>query len=247
MGSLKTALFGFVLCLAGLEISAAHAQYAQCTALLENQLGRSQQTFTGNGYDLREACDDALKQCQSEIQWRSYRGDYGSYRCNLPQVGPTPIPGPIPNPNPYPYPGRASCEAALKTQYGSVVQNFYGQGADRREACHQARYQCQQELIRYQQHGRYAVCEITRSSDGGYNPYPGPTPYPNPGPGPGRLFTQLCRVGLYDYTRLLQTFEGTGQAYDAETARRNACDEAQRQCGQYRYGQTMCRQLDSRF
>ena len=139
MGSLKTALIGFVLCLGGLHIATANAQYAQCNALLENQLGRPQQTFTGNGYDLREACDDALKQCQSELQWRQYRGDYGSYRCNLPQVGPTPIPGPIPNP--YPYPGRATCEAALKTQHGGIIQNFYGEGVDRREACHQARYQ----------------------------------------------------------------------------------------------------------
>jgi len=235
---MKTKLMLSVFFLSLMGFSGA-SQAHECTAQLENSLGRPLESFTGQGWDEHSACDEAYRHCSEAMQWYQYRGDYHDhYRCNVRTGHYTPAPTPTPYPPYPPYPGpggNTTCEASLRTQNGALLQIFYGQSYERGEACHEARRACQEELNYRQRSGQNprAYCEISRVGDngGGYNP--------------PRAVTVQCRSGLFDnYGRQLQTFTGQGTGPDPQSARRTACDDSLRRCQSTRYVATFCRQLD---
>ena len=106
-----------------------------------------------------------------------------------------------------------SCQADLVLRSGQIITSSIGDGFSQGQACQNALAQCQDDLITFQQQGRYrgAACRIGYDNGpvypGPFPPNPGPFPpnpgpfHPNPGPfppNPGNSFEISCSSYNYD-------------------------------------------------
>lgn len=101
-------------------------------------------------YSEQEACSNALRTCYTDLTRRQNNSRYYNAYCEIDHRR-RPPPGPRPTPNPTPYPGAVTrtCQAALLSNNGEVIQvlssSVTGNQDDRnigREACDQAMKKC---------------------------------------------------------------------------------------------------------
>ncbi len=111
-------------------------------------------------YTEQEACSNALRTCYTDLRRRQNNSRYYNAYCEIdrnrrpvpPRPNPTPTPSPWPTPDPDPTPGTVTrtCQSALLSDTGDVIQVFTasltGNSSDRslgREACDTAMEKCE--------------------------------------------------------------------------------------------------------
>lgn len=101
-------------------------------------------------YSEQEACSNALRTCYTDLTRRQNNSRYYNAYCEIDRHRrPTPLPLPTPAPTPYPGDVTRTCQAALLSNNGEVIQvlisSVSGNQNDRnigREACDQAMKKC---------------------------------------------------------------------------------------------------------
>lgn len=207
-------LLGLVLCLMAQMASADY-----CSATLKDRYGSALRSFSEYGYTEQEACRDALRSCNYEKERLTYDSYYFGAYCDIDTFrNPAPRPNPTPSPFPNPGPGRDRdlCEVELQRANGNVVTTFRVRSYDRRQACAEARRDCEVELRSNQRQGRLprAMCvEVQDRRDRDF-------------------ITKSCSVERVDTRmgRIIETHRATATGRQNEDVKRLACDEATNQC-----------------
>lgn len=96
--------------------------YDTCVAELETAEGRFVQQFFAEGRDLKEACRNALRECNREKLLLERNNVYRNLRCETGRGGTRP---PVPNPTPIPTPRPSNYDVLTGDQ---VIPDSYSQG-----------------------------------------------------------------------------------------------------------------------
>lgn len=203
-------LLGLTLCLMAQMASADY-----CSATLKDRFGSPLRSFSEYGYTHQEACRDALRSCSYEKERLQYDRYYEGLYCELDTFR-NPVPSPYPTPYPGPGRDRNECEVELQRANGNVITTFRARSYDRRQACMEARRDCEVELRANQRQGRMprAMCvEVQDRRD-------------------RDLITRTCSVEQVDTRmgRVVDTHRGVATGRQNEDVQRRACDEAVNQC-----------------
>ncbi len=111
-----------------------------------------------------------------------------------------------------------SCTALLKDNRGYTLNTFNSWGYDRRDACRNARSNCERMRRNGPYNGRNLRCVV-----------------PNHGGGNGHRITRSCSSSLVDrYNRVRRRFTGRASGYGENQVRQAACRAALRQCNRER-------------
>lgn len=193
----------------------ASAEY--CSASLKDRYNTVIRSFTEYGYSSNEACRDALRSCNYEKERLSYDRYYQGLNCEIDTFR-NPYPGPVPTPRPTPTPPRdnRSCEVELRRANGDVITTFRRSSYDRRDACLEARRECEVELRFNQRQGRMprAYCmevEDRRDRD---------------------FVTKSCTVERVDQRvgRVIDFHTATATGRVESEVERRACEDATQEC-----------------
>lgn len=121
----------------------SEASANNCTALMKNQNGRTVDTFNAWGYDRREACQQAKRQCERAI-WNGHRYPGARLRCEIAQRG-----------GGYGQQVTRRCSTSLIGPRGRTIQYFQAQAHGQRrtgvkqQACRKALRKCNRYKSEY--------------------------------------------------------------------------------------------------
>lgn len=124
----------------------AEAQANSCTVLMKNQRGLTVQTFNSWGYDRRDACQQAKRQCERAI-WNGNRHPGARLRCEVAQYG-----------GGYGQQVTRRCSTQLIGPRGRTIQHFTGRATGqvrtgvKAKACRNALRQCNRYKNQYGYH-----------------------------------------------------------------------------------------------
>ncbi len=187
-----------------------------CTAFLKDG-HQTVRSFQGYGYSYGEACNQARRDCQWELNRIRYSG-HNMYCTTENRHVPTPI--------------KRSCTFQLVEndyRYGRhhrVISEHHAKGNTEYKACQKAERKCQREASYY---GGYNQVSCVKKNV--YNP------------GPGRDYvTRSCsarKVGRRN-GRVFNTFYATATGYRGTGVKRQACNKALRKC-EMSGGRGVCR------
>lgn len=112
-----------------------------------------------------------------------------------------------------------NCTALMKNQRGQTVQTFNGWGYDNRDACQQAKRQCERAIFNGNRYpGARLRCEIARYG-GGY----------------GQQVTRRCSTSLVGMRgRTIQYFQAKARGPLRSGVKTQACRKAFRKCNQFK-------------
>ena len=158
---MKFTLLTFIIAIFTITPTLAEHRYQQCTAGMETRRGNIIQRFMASGQDRYQACQNARRRCQRELNYRQREGRNPYARCiTLDSRRPR---------------YEVSCRASMHTRRGNLIQSFTGRGHDRASACQSARRSCQRDLRDRQNQGynQYAYCQVNNGYGRGGQRHPG--------------------------------------------------------------------------